>query len=161
MSDESNQHPDSESSVHGRTWIPLGNEAQGLVEHGRVVAVAYAEETEPGIWELWWLPTAAPDQREVLFGVGEDVGTSWENRWSRARASSERLYDEAHQIADPLPTERVLSQTFLTQLDDATATQAQFRYALDASATVFLSRQWWQSLGSPESLEVQVTPADE
>jgi hypothetical protein len=36
-----------------------------------------------------------------------------------------------------------------------------FRYVIDASAEVFIAREWWEQLGAPETLEVAVRPYPE
>ena len=33
-----------------------------------------------------------------------------------------------------------------------------FRYVIDASAELLISREWWEQLGAPEALEVAVQP---
>jgi hypothetical protein len=64
--------------------VGLGDEAQGLVIDGRIVAVTYAEWCGPGDdWELWWIPVDDPHGRAVLFGVGKGAREAWEDRWDR------------------------------------------------------------------------------
>jgi hypothetical protein len=76
-----------------KEWIGLGDEAQGLVIDGRIVAVTYAEWAGPGDdWELWWVPVDDPNGRDVLFGVGKGAREAWDDRWDRARAGTEQEY---------------------------------------------------------------------
>ena len=87
-----------------KIWVPLGDEAHGLVIDERIVAIAYAENVGPvyserrpdgqSAYELWWVPVDAPDAREVLFGVGEGAADAWSTRWDRAKSTTEWLYRE-------------------------------------------------------------------
>ncbi len=43
---------------------------------------------------LWWIPVDEPEERQVLFGVGDRAPDAWATRWERARLAGEWLCSE-------------------------------------------------------------------
>jgi hypothetical protein len=58
---------------------------------------------------------------------------------------------------EPIAVERFAFLGDLVDAEDSELT-VRFRYVIDGSAELSLSRQWWEQLGSPESVEVSVSP---
>jgi hypothetical protein len=83
-----------------RSWIRLCDQAEGLVIAGRIVAVIFAQDTgstgegRVHAWEFCWVPVDEPAAEEVLWGLGDAAGGSWDKRWEHAQATAEMLYAE-------------------------------------------------------------------
>jgi hypothetical protein len=86
-------------------WIPLGDEAHGLVVEGRIVALTYAYSVgvvlSSEAFEFWWAPVDDPDSGDVLFGVGRATGDAWMMRWEHAKNVTELLYGEWRSRTSP------------------------------------------------------------
>lgn len=75
-------------------WRRLNEETEVVSVRGAMGAVLYtvaASSTLGDRLEFCWLPIHEPDHVELLFGVLEETGHAWSNRWERARAAVEAL----------------------------------------------------------------------
>lgn len=65
----------------------------------RIAAVVYTVEARDDGGREWLefccVLTGPPVHQEVLFGVAERVGESWDNRWDRGRGAAEFVYFDA------------------------------------------------------------------
>jgi hypothetical protein len=84
-------------SPNGLDWIPLGEQACGLVFGGRVVALVYWQDaqSEHSGAGFWWVPADLPVDHFSLFAASDPTPTDWE----RAREGA------AHAYADWAPRE--------------------------------------------------------
>jgi hypothetical protein len=75
-------------------WRRLNEETEVVSARGVIVAVVYtvaASSTLGDRLEFCWLPIHKPEHVELLFGVAEETGQAWSNRWERARAAVESM----------------------------------------------------------------------
>jgi hypothetical protein len=78
----------------GLEWIPLGEHACGLVFGGRVVALVYWQDAQPGgehehsAAGFWWVPADLPVDHFSLFAASNPTAVEW----ARAREHAAIAY---------------------------------------------------------------------
>ena len=80
-------------------WCLLNPDLHAGRDGDQIVVVLYtvnAADSSGSEWlEFCCLLTGPPVHDEVLFGVSEEAGEWWDNRWERGRAASEYVYFDA------------------------------------------------------------------
>jgi hypothetical protein len=75
-------------------WRRLNEATEVVSVRGAIIAVLYTVATSSPVGErleFCWLPIHKPDHVELLFGVLQETGQAWTNRWERAHAAVESL----------------------------------------------------------------------